>query len=258
MRNIWIIAAREFKVYFTSPIAYIVLTMFAFIFGYFFTTGLAFFLDFSASAAASGGGMGAPPLNVNQFVIEPSLGNMSIVLLFLVPMITMRLFAEEKRSGTLELLLTSPLADYHIIVGKWLGALLLYACLLLVAVANLAVLFLYASPDWKPVLVALLGLLLMGGAMIALGTFLSTLTRNQIVAGALTFGALLLLWVLNWVNSYESSAFSRLCEYLAISPHFEQFSKGVIELKDLLYYLSAISLGLFLSKRSIESLRWKA
>ena len=258
MRNVWILAMREFRVYFTSPIAYIVLAMFGIIFGYFFATGLAFFLDYSASVAAQGGGMGAPSLNVNQFVIEPSLGNMSIVLLFLVPMITMRLFAEEKRSGTLELLLTSPLPDYHIIAGKWLGALLLYACLLAIAVANISVLFIYTTPDWKPVLVSLLGLLLMGGSMIAIGTFLSTLTRNQIVAGALTFGVLLLLWVLNWISSYETSTFSRLCEYLAISPHFEQFSKGVIELKDLLYYLSAISLGLFLSKRSLESLRWRA
>ena len=135
---------------------------------------------------------------------------------------------------------------------------LLYACLLLVAVLNISVLFLYTTPDWKPLLVSLLGLLLMGGSMIAIGTFLSTLTRNQIVAGALTFGVLLLLWVLNWISSYETSTFSRLCEYLAISPHFEQFSKGVIELKDLLYYISAISLGLFLSKRSLEALRWKA
>ena len=257
MRNVWTIAMREFKVYFTSPIAYIVLTMFAVIFGYFFTTGLAFFLDYSASVGAQGG-MGAPPLNVNQFVIEPSLGNMSIVLLFLVPMITMRLFAEEKRSGTIELLLTSPVKDFQIILGKWCGAVLLYACLLLVAVVNLAALFLYSSPDWKPVLVSLLGLLLMGGSMIAIGTFISTLTRNQIVAGALTFGVLLLLWVLNWMSSYETSTFSRICEYLAISPHFEQFARGVIELKDLVYYLSAISLGLFLSKRSLEALRWKA
>ena len=257
MRNICTIALREFSVYFTSPIAYIVLVMFAIIFGYFFSTGLAFFLDYSASVAAQGG-MGAPTMNVNQFVIEPSLGNMSIVLLFMVPMITMRLFAEEKRSGTIELLLTSPLKDYHIVIGKWTGALMLYGCMLLVAVVNISVLFIYTTPDWKPLLVSLLGLLLMGGSMIALGTFLSTLTRNQIVAGALTFGVLLLLWVLNWVSSFESSTLSRLCEYLAISPHYEQFSRGVIELKDLLYYLSAISLGLFLSKRSLEALRWKA
>ena len=257
MRNICTIAMREFSVYFTSPIAYCLLAIFALIFGYFFATGLAFFLDYSASAAAQGG-MGVPPMNVNQFVIEPSLGNMSIVLLFMVPVITMRLFAEEKRSGTIELLLTSPLKDYHIVIGKWMGALMLYGCMLLVAVVNISVLFIYTTPDLKPLLVSLLGLLLMGGSMIALGTFLSTLTRNQIVAGAMTFGVLLLLWVLNWVSSFESSTFSRICEYLAISPHYEQFSRGVIELKDLLYFLSAIALGLFLSKRSLEALRWKA
>ena len=257
MSNVWTIAMREFRVYFTSPIAYIVLAMFALIYGYFFTTGLAFFLDYSANAGAQGG-MGAPPMNVNQFVIEPTLGNMTIVLLFLVPMISMRLFAEEKRSGTIELLLTSPVPDYQIIIGKWLGALMLFGCMLLVAVANLAILFVYSTPDWRPVLVALLGLVLMGGAMLAVGTFLSTLTKNQIVAGALTFGVLLLLWVLNWLSSFQTSAFARLCDYLAISGHFEQFSRGVIELKDLLYYLSAITLGLFLSKRSLEALRWKA
>ncbi len=257
MSNVWTIAMREFRVYFTSPIAYIVLAMFALIYGYFFTTGLAFFLDYSANAGAQGG-MGAPPMNVNQFVIEPTLGNMTIVLLFLVPMISMRLFAEEKRSGTIELLLTSPVPDYQIIIGKWLGALMLFGCMLLVAVANLAILFVYSAPDWRPVLVALLGLVLMGGAMLAVGTFLSTLTKNQIVAGALTFGVLLLLWVLNWLSSFQTSAFARLCDYLAISGHFEQFSRGVIELKDLLYYLSAITLGLFLSKRSLEALRWKA
>ncbi len=257
MRNIWTIAVREFRVYFTSPIAYIVLAMFAVIFGYFFTTGLAFFLDYSATVGAQGG-MGAPPMNVNQFVIEPTLGNMTIVLLFLVPMITMRLFAEENRSGTIELLLTSPLPDYHIIVGKWLGALMLYGCMLAIVVANLTILFVHSTPDWRPVLVSLLGLTLMGGAMLAVGAFLSTLTKNQIVAGALTFGVLLLLWVLNWLSSFETSLFARICDYLAISGHFEQFSRGVIELKDLLYYLSAIALGLFLSKRSLEALRWKA
>ena len=183
---------------------------------------------------------------------------MTIVLLFLTPMITMRLFAEEKRSGTIELLLTSPVKDYEIIAGKWLGAMLLFCAMLLVAAVNLSILFFYTTPDWRPMLVALLGLVLMGGAMIAAGAFLSTLTKNQIVAGALTFGFLLLLWVLNWATSFSNSTLSEICEFLALSPHFEQFSKGVIELKDVAYYVSAIALGLFLSKRSLESLRWRA
>ena len=148
--------------------------------------------------------------------------------------------------------------DYEIIIGKWLGAMMLYGCMLLIALANLIVLFIYSTPDWQAMAVAFLGMILMGGALLAFGEFLSTLTKNQIVAGALTFGFLLLLWVLNWVGQYNSSTVGKVCEYLAIAPHFEQFSKGVVELKDFVYYASAIAFGLFLSKRSIESLRWRA
>ena len=256
MRNAWTIARRELNVYFTSPIAYIVLAMFGIIFGYFFFSAIAFFAQFSAQAAMNPG-MG-PPMNVNQFVIQPTLGNFTIILLFLIPMVTMRLFAEEQRSGTIELLLTSPLTDYEIILGKWIGAMLLYTSMLAVSMLNFAVLLIYTTLDFKALAAGYLGMLLMGGALLAIGAFISTLTKNQIVAGALTFGVFLMLWVLDWANQYSQSTIGKLCAYLAIPPHFEQFSKGVIELKDTVYYLSAITLGLFLSKRSLESMRWKA
>jgi ABC-2 type transport system permease protein len=257
MRNVWTIARRELNSYFTSPVAYIVLAMFAVMFGYFFFSAIAFFVEFSSRQQMSGG-MGMPPMNINQFVIQPTLGNFSIILLFLSPMITMRLFAEEKRSGTIELLLTSPVRDFDIILGKWLAAMLLYACMLGISMLNLAVVFVLSTPDWQAMAVSYLGLLLMGGTFFALGAFISTLTKNQIVAGALTFGLFLMLYVLNWVNSYSTSVIGKICQYVAIAPHFEQFNKGVIELKDTVYYLSAITLGLFLSKRSLESLRWRA
>jgi ABC-2 type transport system permease protein len=255
MRNIWTIARRELYSYFSSPIAYIVLAMFAVLFGFFFYSAVAIFVQFSAQAAMQ---PGAPPMNVNQFIVQPTLGNFGIILLLLTPLITMRLFAEEKRSGTIELLLTSPVHDYEIILGKWLGAMLLYACMLAVSLLNLSILFIVSTPDWRAMLVGYLGLLLMGGAFLAMGAFISTLTRNQIVAGAVTFCLFLLLWVLDWAGSYNTSIIGRICSYLAIAPHFEQFSKGVIELKDAVYYLSAIAAGLFMSKRSIESLRWRA
>jgi ABC-2 type transport system permease protein len=255
MRNIWTIARRELSSYFASPIAYVVLAMFGVLFGFFFYSAVAFFVNFSAQAAMQ---PGAPPMNVNQFIIQPTLGNFGIILLLLTPLITMRLFAEEKRSGTIELLLTSPVHDYEIIVGKWLGSMLLYGCMLTVSLLNLSILFIVSTPDWRAMLVGYLGLLLMGGAFVSMGAFISTLTRNQIVAGAVTFCLFLLLWVLDWVGSYNTSAIGKICSYLAIAPHFEQFSKGVIELKDAVYYLSAIAVGLFLSKRSIESLRWRA
>lgn len=255
MRNIWTIARRELRVYFTSPIGYIVLAMFALIFGWFFVNALIIFSQVSVQAAMQPD-MGG--LSVNQYIVQPTLGNFTIILLFLMPMLTMRLFAEERRQGTIELLLTSPIKDYEIIWGKWLGGMLLYGCMLLVALVNLGVLFLYAAPDWKALVVAYLGLLLMGGALMALGAFISTTTQNQIVAGSITFGLFLLLWVLNWATQYSTSAFGELAGFLAMPPHFEQFSKGVIELKDTVYFLSAIALGLFLSKRSLESVRWKA
>ncbi|MEX2304212.1 MAG: ABC transporter permease [Bryobacterales bacterium] len=255
MRNIWTIARRELYSYFSSPIAYIVLAMFAVLFGFFFYSAVAIFVQFSAQAAMQ---PGAPPMNVNQFIVQPTLGNFGIILLLLTPLITMRLFAEEMRSGTIELLLTSPVHDYEIILGKWLGAMLLYACMLAVSLLNLSILFIVSTPDWRAMLVGYVGLLLMGGAFLAMGAFISTLTRNQIVAGAVTFCLFLLLWVLDWAGSYNTSIIGRICSYLAIAPHFEQFSKGVIELKDAVYYLSAIAAGLFMSKRSIESLRWRA
>ena len=255
MRNIWTIARRELNSYFASPVAYVLLAMFAVIFGYFFFSAVAFFVDYSGRAAMQGG---AGPMNVDQFIIQPTLGNFSIILLFLSPMITMRLFAEEKRSGTIELLLTSPIYDYEIICGKWLAAMLLYACMLGVSLLSLGILFIYSTPDAKALAVAYLGLLLMGGTFLSLGAFISTLTRNQIVAGAVSFTLFLLLYVLDWVNAYSSSMIGEVCQYIAIAPHIQQFSRGVIELKDTLYYLSAIGLGLFLSKRSMESLRWRA
>jgi ABC-2 type transport system permease protein len=256
MRNAWTIARRELFSYFTSPIAYIVLAMFAVIFGFFFYSAVAIFVNFSTQAAMQPGA--APPMNVNQFIVQPTLGNFGIILLLLTPLVTMRLFAEEKRSGTIELLLTSPVGDYEIIFGKWLGAMLLYACMLGVSLVNLSILFIVSTPDWQAMLVGYLGLLLMGGAFLAVGAFVSTLTRNQIVAGAVTFCLFLLFWVLDWASAYNTSTIGRLCSYLAIAPHFEQFSKGVIEIKDAVYYLSAIATGLFLSKRSLESLRWRA
>lgn len=255
MTNIWVIARRELNSYFSSPIAYIVMAMFAVIFGYFFYAATALFVDYSARSMMQ---PGAPPMNMNDFIIRPLLSNVSVIILFLMPMITMRLFAEEKRSGTIELLLTSPLRDIEIILGKWLAALMLYLCLLLISSLNLLFLFRYGQPDWRALLVGYLGLILLGAAFLGLGSFLSTLTKNQIVAASLTFGVFLMLWVLDWVSSFSQGTGGKIASYLSITTHFEQFSKGVLDLKDVVYYLSVIFLGVFLTARSMESLRWRA
>src|SRR5690606_23965238 len=141
-------------------------------------------------------------------------------------------FAEEKRSGTIELLATSPITDMQIILGKWFAALGMYCVLLLVSAVNLALLFLYGTPDWKPMLAGYLGLLLQGGALLALGTLISTMTRHQMIAGAATFGISLLLWVMDWYTAFDNSTTAQVLGYLSVVKHFESFSKGVIDTKD--------------------------
>ena len=185
MRNALIICRKELGSYFASPIAYILLIMFGVIFGFFFWNALGYFVMAGMEMQMRGQ---AYPMNLNEQIIRPLLSNVAVVGLFFIPMITMRLFAEEKRSGTIELLATSPVRDVEVIIGKWLASLLLYACLLLFTAVNFAFLFRYGNPDWKPLLVGYLGLLLQAGALLAIGTFISTLTKNQIIAAAVTFG----------------------------------------------------------------------
>jgi ABC-2 type transport system permease protein len=197
-------------------------------------------------------------MNLNEWIIRPLLSNVGVVGLFFIPLITMRLFAEEKRTGTIELLATSPVRDIEIILGKWLASLVLYACLLLFTAVNFGFLFMYGHPDWKPLLVGYLGLFLQAGALLAIGTFISTLTKNQIVAGAITFGVCLLLWVLEWVSGYETAPWARVLAYMSVITHFESFGKGVLDSKDIVFYVTVTFLGLFFTARSMESLRWRS
>src|SRR5262249_15493614 len=148
--------------------------------------------------------------------------------------------------------------DIEVILGKWLGALILYTGVLTLSAVNFLILFAYGRPDWKPILVGYLGLLLQGGCMLAIGTFISTLTRNQIIAAGAAFAVCLLLWVLEWVTAYETSTLGKVVSYFSVVTHFEPFSKGVLDTKDVIFYLSMIFFGLFLTARSMESLRWRA
>jgi ABC-2 type transport system permease protein len=255
MRNVLVIFKKELKSYFASPIAYLLLAIFAVIFGFFFYSATRFFVLQGMQMQMMGRGM---PMDINEYVIRPLLTNASVIGLFLIPMITMRLYAEEKRSGTIELLMTSPVRDLEIVLGKWLAALVLYASILGISGINIAILYAFGRPDWKPILVGYLGLLLQGGCLLAIGIFISTMTRNQIIAGGATFAVCLMLWVLDWVSAYDQSAWAKVVSYLSVVTHFEPFSKGVVDTKDVIFYLSMIFFGLFLTTRSVESLRWRA
>lgn len=254
MRNILVICRKELGSYFASPIAYILLTLFGMIFGFMFWNTLGRFINYSMEMQMSGS---AYPMNVNEQIIRPFLSNIAVIGLFAIPMITMRLFAEEKRSGTIELLATSPIRDIEIVIGKWLASVVLYACLLLLTAVNFAFLFRYGHPDWKPLLVGYLGLLLQAAGFLAVGTFISTLTKNQIVAGAVTFGVCLLLWIISWVD-YETAMWAHVLSYFSVVNHFESFARGVLDSKDIIFYATVIFIGLFFTARSMESLRWRS
>ena len=255
MRNVFLICRKELNSYFASPIAYLLMAFFGLIFGFGFYTATRDMVRFSFQAQMMGQ---MQPQNVNDAIIKPLLGFASTVALFLIPMITMRTFAEEKRTGTIELLMTSPVRDIDIILGKWLGAMLLYLCVLAMSMINIAMLFAWSKPDLKPVLIAYLGLILQGGCLLAIGTFISTTTRNQIVAGGVTFFVCLLLWLLSWFTAFDSTGAASVINYLSIVTHFENFSKGVVDSKDAVFYLSMIFFALFITHRAFESLRWRA
>jgi len=254
MRNIWIVCRKELRSYFVSPIAYAVMALFALIFGFVFYLATRDLMNFSFQAQMM---RGPQTINVNDQLIRPVLGFAGTVALFLIPLISMRLISEEKRIGTIELLLTSPIQDVSIILGKWLAALLLYLCVLGMSVLDIAMLFAWGKPDWKPVLVAYLGLILQGGCLLAIGMFVSTLTSSQVVAGGATFFLSLLLWMLSWSTAYDTSTTSKVLNYLSIVTHMENFSKGVLNLKDAVFYVTFIFFALFLSLRQMESLRWR-
>ena len=169
--------------------------------------------------------------------------NATVIFLFVLPMVTMRTYSEEKRSGTIELLLTSPLTDFQIIMGKFLGAMGLYAAMLAVTLLHIGLLFWLGNPEWMPIVTTYLGLLLMGGCFISVGLLISSLTKNQIVAGMATFAVFLMLWVINWIASFIGPTAQAVLNYLSITDHLDDFTRGVIDTKHLVYYVSFIASG---------------
>jgi ABC-2 type transport system permease protein len=226
MRNVLAIAEKELRSYFASPMAYVIIGFFLLPFGVFFYLYLTMFVRNSMQMTQFGGSQ-----NVNQQVIRYVLQNASVIILFIMPMITMRTYSEEKRSGTIELLLTSPVTDVEIILGKFFGALGLIA--------------------------AYLGLLLMGASFVAIGLLISSTTNNQIVAGVVTFVVFLLFWIVGWFADTAGPTLGPITSFLSITEHFDDFSKGVIDTKHVIYYLSLITFGLFLTAKSVDTERWR-
>ena len=260
MRNFLAVYTKEMRSYFISPVAYVIAGVFLFLSGYLFRNILMQFnflcMQF-AQRAQYMGSMGMPNLNLNDWVVTQFFGVMDFIWLLVVPMLTMRLFAEEKKSGTIELLMTSPISTTQILLGKFFACLSLYTAIVALTLVYCFILEFYGEPDWGPIFSAYLGYLLLGGTFISVGILASALTENQIVAVLLSFGMLLLLWLIDWSASFAGPTAAKILQYISIIEHLKDFQRGVIDTKDVIFYLSFIFFSLFLTTRVIESRRWR-
>jgi ABC-2 type transport system permease protein len=256
MQNVLAIWQREMKAYFVSPVAYVVLTVFLFLCGFFFYGILTAVVQ--NTMMQSQFGQGAQPINVPEIVCRSFFGTTSVVLLFMIPMLTMGLFAEEKKRGTIELLLTTPVGNFSAMMGKYLASLSFLVVMFLGSFVTISALFIYGQPEWKPILGAYLGLILYGAALLAVGLFISTLTENQIVAVVITFGLILVLWLVESFSAGAQGVAKDVLSYLSVIGHLDDFIKGVIDTGHIIYYVTFAFVGLFLTYRSLESMRWKS
>ena len=238
---------KEMRLYFGSPVAYVVFTFFLVISGWFFSQIFLFYSD--ASMRSFMQPQFGQNLNVVDNVMRPLFTNMSVVLLFFIPMLTMRLFAEEKKAGTMELLLTYPVRDGEVLAGKYLAALALYLILLGLTLLYPGLVAYFTRVEWGPILT--------GAVFLAVGVLISSLTENQIVAGFGTFGVLLAFWVIGWGAEFAGGTTRTVLQYLSIGDHLEGFTRGLIDTKDLVYYVTGVALALFLTLRSLDSKRWR-
>jgi ABC-2 type transport system permease protein len=257
VRNILAIAAKDIRAQFVSPIAYVVLTGFLLLGGWFFFNLLARFNFLLNLYTSFRNPEAMERLNLNEFVIAPLLHNLSVILVILVPVITMRSFAEEKRSGTYELLMTSPLTVTEIVLGKFLGAFAFVFIMLLLTGIYPLILVLYGNPEPGVILSGYLGLLLLATAFVSVGLLTSSFTENQIIAAVSCLVGLLLLYVISWPADTAGETLGALLKYVSLTEHFGEMVKGVIDTRDLMYFGSVIVLALFLTQRSVESLRWR-
>ncbi|HEX7587001.1 MAG TPA: ABC transporter permease [Anaerolineae bacterium] len=238
MKNVWTITLRELNSYFVSPIAYVVSAAFLLI------TGVLFSLIVTSSMQAS---------------LSGAFGNITFILILVAPILTMKLLAEEVRMGTLEMLLTSPVDDWQVVVGKYLGSLILFAVMLL-APTLLYVVFLVAfgQPDFGPIFSGYLGVLLLGGAFLAVGVFASSLTQNQVVAGFLGIVILLLMWIADAMSQIVGGgAVGNALTYLSITQHYNDFLSGTIATQNIIYPLSVIAVSLFIATQILQTRRWR-
>ncbi len=273
MKGTWTIFKKELRSYLHSPVAYVMAFVFLILCGYFFQESVNYLSRYTHEYPMRAQqaeqmrqyGMQAPmppPPNVDQVVIQRTYSVMSFLLIFIAPILTMRIFSEEYRGGTIELLWTSPVTSAEIIAGKFLGSLALYTGMLTLTLLYIAVAYMFteasAHPDGGIIFSSYLGMILMGATFISIGVFCSSLTENQIVAAVISFSLLLFFLVIgaaaDYVGNFSAKEF---LAYITFSTHVDSFIKGVIVLRDIVYYVTFTGFMLFLTNRVLESRRWR-
>ena len=260
MKKTFAVFQKELKHFFYSPIAYIVIAAFTVITGIFFYLYLSSFVEAAFMDMIRSQQFRIPPqkFNINLQLIRPSFFNTALISLFILPLVTMRLYSEEKKSGTVELLYTTPLSISNIVIGKFLAGIAFYVVMLIPTIIFNALLFIYGDPEFGPVFSGYIGLLLLGGAFISGGLFISSLTENQIIAAIGGFGLSLLLWIIGWAANYSGPGLSDILNYLSIINHFEDFAQGVIDTRHVAFYILFCTFGVYLTFKSVESVKWRA
>ena len=258
MKGLGAVYARELRGYFTSPIAYVVLAVFLLLLGLFFMSAVRDYVSFDnyLRERLTATGQEVRPADVHQFLVRRVMASLAGLSLFVLPFITMGSFAEEHRTGTMELLLTSPVGALDIVLAKFLAASTFFVLMLLPALGLVGTLFFFGNPHLPVVLVGFLGVFLQGEAFLVIGLFISSLTRSQVVAGVGGLGAVLLLWLAGLVGDPGSTVGQWLND-LSLVSHFEDFAKGILDTKHVIFYCSFIFFGLFVTLRSLESLRYR-
>jgi len=255
MKNTWVIAKRDLGSFFNSPIFYVVTTVFLVIYSWMFFQILSGFSAYSMQVAQR------PELNIgvnlNDHVISGSLQNISVVLLMLIPVLTMKSFAEEKKSKTMSLLLSSPVRGIEIILGKFTACMIVIAIMLFLSSYSVIALLMSGNPELGPILTGYLGLLLMSGCFISIGVCASSMTDNQIIAAVLTFGFSLFMFIIQWATQTASPGLAEVLNFLSLVDHLDRFMRGIPNSSDIIYYLSFIGFCLFLTHRVLDSGRWR-
>ncbi|MEE8348620.1 MAG: ABC transporter permease [Acidobacteriota bacterium] len=261
MRSYRAIVQKELHALFVSPIAYVVLAVFFLVTGFYFFFYLTGVLDYlmQQGLQAQQFGGNPPPFDAPGIVMQGFFGIVSFVLLLLLPMVTMGSFSEEKKSGTIELLLTSPVTHLQVILGKFTAFMLFLFVMLTPTILNTVLLYVFSDPlpPLAPMLLGYLGAFLLGGSLLAFGLFFSSLTENQIVAVVVTFCVFMILWVIDFAAGTASTLTNETLRYLSVLKHYEDFTRGILDTQHLVFYFSLIFLGLFLTSVSLDSLRWR-